>query len=187
MHAVSSFLPKRLPQGLCCISPWCQQAYPLSKSSIFQTLPWNFHACANSTNLNTIFHWACALQVPQIPNNAALALGGATSSLQPYFKYKIFSKINLRLLWGQILAADTEVWKVTTISLWTTQYHPTPRQAFIRNFFLSAYSQAYCTTQSIKCFAEPINHMKGLQRDRVNDWVLANFSWSILQFLSLRV
>lgn len=174
--------PKVCLKG-CCISPWCQQVNLLSKSSTLQILPWNFHAYANSTHLNTIFHWACALQVFYTPNNAAVALRGATLLSPALLQINPTSKINLRLSWGQILVADPEVWEVTTISLWTTQQHPTPRQAFIYYFFLSAYSQSYCTTQ---CLAEPINHMKGLQRDRVNDWVLANFSWGILQFHNLR-
>lgn len=49
-----------------------------SKPTLYQS-PVSFryclHAYTNSTNLNTIFHWARALQV-QTLNNAAVALGG---------------------------------------------------------------------------------------------------------------
>lgn len=72
VHAVSSFLPKSLPQGLLYLT--LMPASLLSKSSILQILPWNVHAYANSRHLNTIFHWACALQVFYTPNNAAVAL-----------------------------------------------------------------------------------------------------------------
>lgn len=89
--------PKVCLKG-CCISPWCQQAYPLSKASIFQILPWNLHAHTNSTNLNTVFHWAHALQVLQTPNNAAVALRGLPPPLSSLTSKISFQNISQTLV-----------------------------------------------------------------------------------------